>query len=84
MNLGKIGRDKITGFQGVIIGQATYLFGCNTYAIAPQKWNSETSKRPETEWFDEGRIEIVGDGINPVDVQVETPGGEYNFDAPKI
>ena len=84
MNLGKIGKDKITGFQGVIIGKATYLFGCNQYAIAPQKWNAETAKRPDTEWFDEGRVEIVGDGVNPADVQVETPGAEFNFDAPKI
>ena len=83
-NLGKIGKDKITGFEGVIVGKATYLFGCHQYALAPQTWNKETGKRPETEWFDEGRISIVGEGIAPSDVQVEAPGAEFNFDAPKL
>ena len=83
-NFGKIGKDKITGFTGIIIGKADYLFGCAQYALAPQNWDKEKGSRPVTEWFDEGRIEITGDGIAPSDVQVEKPGAEYNSDAPSI
>ncbi|UTB32755.1 MAG: hypothetical protein NKF70_00255 [Methanobacterium sp. ERen5] len=32
-------------------------------------------------WYDEGRIEIIGDGIRPEDVKVEDNGGP-NCDAP--
>ena len=30
-NLGKRAKDKITGFEGVIIGKTTYLFGCDVF-----------------------------------------------------
>lgn len=81
-NLGKIGRDKITGFEGVIIGKCSYLFGCDTYGLAPRSFNKETGARANTEWFDKGRIEIIDECINPKDVQIEKPGADYNFDAP--
>ena len=82
-NLGKEAKDKITGFQGIIVGRITYLFGCNQYGIAPQQWDKEKGKRPETEWFDEGRIAIVGEGISASEVSVEAPGADFNFDAPR-
>lgn len=80
---GKKGKDKITGFEGIIIGKIDYLFGCRQYGIAPQNFDKEKGKRADTEWFDEGRIEIVGEGISPKDVQVEKPGADFNFDNPK-
>lgn len=82
-NLGKVGKDKVTGFRGIIIGEAKYLFGCTQYGLAAQTFDPEKGKRGETEWFDEGRIEIIGEGIKASDVQVERPGADYNFDAPK-
>lgn len=72
--LGKKAKDKITGFEGIIIGRAEHLFGCCTYGLAPQVYDNEKSKRGETEWFDEGRIEIVSEGINPQEVTVEKNG----------
>lgn len=83
-DLGKLGRDKITGFEGIIVGYAVYLFGCNTYALAPRTFNKETGKRPETEWFDDGRIEIIGEGVSVEEVKGDKPGAEFNFDSPKI
>ena len=81
-NLGKEAKDKITGFKGIIIGKCSYLFGCDQYGIAAQSANT-TGKRPDTEWFDKGRVEIIGAGIDPGEVQVEEPGAEYNYDSPK-
>jgi hypothetical protein len=83
-NLGKLAKDKITGFEGIIVGKIVYLFGCNQYGLAPRNWDKEKGKRPETEYFDAGRVEIVGEGVNPADVQGEDPGGENNFDTPKV
>ncbi len=80
-NLGKLGKDKITGFQGIIIGKIEYLFGCTQYGLAPRALN-EGNKIIETNWFDEGRIEIIGEGIAVEEVQAERPGG-INRDCPK-
>lgn len=71
--LGLEARDKVTGFTGIIAVRCEHLFGCNTYGLVP-KVDSSTGKRNETEWFDEGRIEIIGDGVKPESVQVDTPG----------
>lgn len=81
--LGKKAKDKITGFEGIIISKVTYLFGCNQYGIAPQYYDSEKGKRADTEYFDEGRIEILGDGVRADEVSVDEPGADFNADAPK-
>jgi len=39
-------------------------------------------KLEPSQWFDEGRIEIVGPGVTAAEVQVEKPGGP-NRDAPR-
>jgi hypothetical protein len=77
--LGKKGQDKITGFQGIIIGRCEHLYGCNTYGLSTQV--SKEGNRIQTEWFDEARIIIIGKGIfipNPDDGRLRANrGGEY-------
>lgn len=82
-NLGKLGKDKVTNFEGIIVGKVHYLFGCDQYAIASRTFNKDKGERGATEWFDEGRIEVIGEGILASDVSVEKPGADYNFDSPK-
>ena len=77
--LGKKAIDKITGFEGIIIGKCEYLFGCNQYGITPP---AKDGKCGETQWFDEGRIEVIDDGITPESVK-GTKNGGVNSDAPK-
>jgi hypothetical protein len=72
--LGKEVRDKVTGFTGIITGKIIYLFGCSQYSVQ-QKVDSE-GKKPSTEWLDEGRIEVIGEGITHESVQAEKPGAE--------
>ncbi len=79
INLGKKAKDKITGFSGIITGRAQYLYGCDQYCIVPPAKDGEIKGG---EWFDEGRIEVTGDGVNPEDVRVDKPGGP-NRDCPK-
>jgi len=80
IKLGQEGKDKITGFQGIISVKAEYLYGCNQYGLTPKV--DENGKIGDTQFFDEGRIEIVGNGILPEEVQVEKNGG-VNRDAPR-
>lgn len=79
IQLGKKAKDKITGFEGIIIGRAQYLYGCDQYGLAPE---AKDGKVLETNWFDEGRVEITGDGVSAKEVQVEKPGGP-NRDFPR-
>lgn len=81
IELGQKGKDKITGFEGIITGRASYLYGCDQYSIVPAI--DKDGKTGETHWFDEGRIEITGPGVTAASVQVEKPGGP-NRDAPRI
>jgi len=79
IQLGQKARDKVTGFEGILVGRVQYLFGCNQYSISPP---AKDGKVNDSQWFDEGRVEVIGPGIAPEAVQVEKPGGP-NRDCPK-
>jgi len=82
LQLGATGQDIITGFEGVLIGKAEYLTGCTQYALSPKV--DKDGKIQAAEWFDEGRIRIVGDVvIAPVEVAGPKPGGP-NRDSPRV
>ena len=78
-NLGKKAKDKITNFEGIIIGKVTYLFGCDQYCITPIVKDGAIQK---SEWFDDGRVEILKEGIEPEKVRGTKNGGP-NRDCPK-
>lgn len=79
INLGQKAKDKITGFEGIITGRAEYLYGCTQFCIVPL---AKDGKICDSQWFDEGRIQVIGSGILPEEVQVEKPGGP-NRDCPR-
>jgi hypothetical protein len=70
--LGKLARDKVTGFEGIIVAKGIHLFGCNTYALTPKAKDGEVKS---SQWFDEGRIVITGEGITAEEVKGKKPGG---------
>lgn len=56
--LGFLGRDIVTGFEGMIVSKHDYLHGCTRFAIEPTKLNKDG--RPiEPCVFDEARIEVT-------------------------
>lgn len=80
IELGKKAKDKVTGFAGVITARAQYLTGCDQYCIAPKA--GKQGECPSSQWFDEGRVLVMGDGIKPSKVQGSKRGGP-NRDAPR-
>ena len=78
IELGQKGRDKITKFEGLITGRAQYLTGCDQYVLVPEV---KDGKLETSQWFDEGRIEIIGPGITAAEVAAPAPGGPQR-DAP--
>ena len=79
IKLGQKGRDKVTGFEGIIAGHADYLYGCDQYMLTPK---STDGKAAESCWFDDGRIEVISEGIDPESVKAKKNGGP-NFEAPR-
>lgn len=70
--LGKMAKDKITGFTGILTVRCEFLTGCNRYCIQPTELKD--GKPIDTMYFDEGCIEVIGEGISAKEVQVEERG----------
>ena len=73
--LGKKAKDKITGFEGIITSKHVYLTGCTQYGIQPVV--DKDGKVPERNYFDEGRIEIIGDGFTEESVTAKDNGCDF-------
>ena len=58
-NVGREGKDRITGFSGTITGVVFYVTGCAQYLITPKV--KKDNDKSEPMWFDETRILIMGD-----------------------
>jgi hypothetical protein len=71
VTLGCKARDKVTGFEGIVTGKCDYLYGCAQWGLTPAAKDGEVK---DSRWFDEGRVERVGDGIAPESVRVERNG----------
>jgi len=68
-------KDMVTGFEGTITAKCEYIYGCTQYLITP-KTDKEGKKR-DGEWFDEGRIVLLGKGIEPEKVRGKKNGCEF-------
>ena len=68
---GKKCRDKVTGLEGICIACTTSLFSSDQYLL--ERLNKKSI--PVNEWFDEGRLEIIGAGITAEEVSSSRPGG---------
>jgi hypothetical protein len=66
-------RDKVTGFEGIILGRTEYATGCIQYGVCPSKLTAD-GKVPDWHWFDGGRlIEVISDGEIKVDKEAGGP-----------
>jgi hypothetical protein len=60
LELGRKGKDKITGFAGTIVGRCEYLTGCNQVLLVPPVGKDGAYK--DGQWFDEQRVAYEGTG----------------------
>lgn len=70
--LGKMGKDKITGFAGILMSRVEFLTGCNRYCIQPTELKD--GKPIDGIYFDEAQIQIVSEGILAKDITGEKKG----------
>ena len=73
---GMLARDVITGFTGIVTGTVDYLTGCRQYLLTPydRSGGQLVDNRPESQWFDIDRLEIVSSDIIQLPRGVH-PGG---------
>ena len=64
---GKLGKDVVSDFTGIIIGKAIHLSGCTNFLLAPKV--KENGKMKKALYFSAERIEIIGDGIKVDEVK---------------
>lgn len=75
--LGETLRDKVTGFQGVVMVRAEYSTGCVHYGLCPRELKD--GKPIDWEWIDSSRLERVSE-FQPVDFgqpQRKTASGPF-------
>lgn len=69
---GKKATDKVTGFTGTVTSKHIYMYGCTQYGLTPKV--DKDGKTQDTKFFDEGRLEIFEETINPASVKAEKNG----------
>ncbi len=57
--LGTVVREKITGFEGVVMSQCNYISGCIQYGVLSQKLTAE-GKTADWIYYDENRLHNTG------------------------
>lgn len=57
---GDLVKHVIHGFQGVVIGEVTYLTGCRQLLVLPEKLDN--GQPPEAQWYDDCALELVKAG----------------------
>ncbi len=75
--LGAMLREVITGFKGVAMGRTQYFTGCNHYGLLSPILNKD-GKPEEWQWFDETRLEQIGDFLIVLDDGKPTSGPHPN------
>jgi hypothetical protein len=59
-SLGDLIRDKVTGFEGICVGRANHISGCDTYGVQPR--GLKDGNAIEHKWYDDPRLELVTAG----------------------
>jgi hypothetical protein len=57
--LGDCVRDTISGFEGIAVARAEYLYGCVRFQVEAQRLG-ENGAPIESVWFDEQRLDVAG------------------------
>jgi heat shock protein HspQ len=78
---GEIVKDKVTGFEGVIMVRSDYYTGCNTYGLLSQETN-ESGTPKDWVWIDETLLDKTEK--KNIFTESEKPDGGPHPNAPQI
>lgn len=73
--LGATVRDKVTDFEGVVVGRGDHISGCDTYGLQSRVLKDGVPQ--DMKWFDEPRLVLVDSTPNLiVDEREERTGAD--------
>jgi len=79
--LGTEVEDKVSGFKGKVLMVVEYLHNCSHYFVEPPV--DSDGKPREGQFYDEGRLTVLGLGITPEDVAAPKRGSVFSRDLPR-
>lgn len=82
VSLGKEVEDKVSNFKGKALVSIENLHNCNQYYV--EQPVDKNGKVRDGQWFDEGRLSVIGEGVNPEEVAAPKRGSVFSRDLPKI
>ena len=59
IKLGQKVKDKITGYEGIVVVKTDWIHGCTRFGVKSQ--SLKDGKPIDMEWFDEPDLEVVKD-----------------------
>lgn len=72
--LGQVVRDKVTKFEGAIVGRSEHISGCDTFGVQPDTLKDGAPQ--DVRWFDEPRLEATGRALPIVDERAVRTGAD--------
>lgn len=69
IQLGQKVRDRVTGFEGIVVNKVEYLNGCIQFCVKPRC--GEDGKMSAGEYIDDAQLEVVDDDGIIVDVSAD-------------
>ena len=72
---GQVLKDKVSGFQGVVVGRTEYDTGCRHYGLQSQELHD--GKPVDWEWFDESRLILVAGSENVLEKSRTPTSGQF-------
>jgi hypothetical protein len=67
-------KDKITGFEGVVMVIAHYSTGCIHYGLLSEKLNKDGGM-DDWLWLDQSRLDLVEKSVTVFDIDEDSPSG---------
>ncbi len=68
IELGRIARDSVSGFEGRVVGVSRYITGCDQYLLTPRSENPREKK--DSHWIDDHRLEVLAN--DPMELPVKS------------
>lgn len=72
--LGERVADKVTKFEGIVVGRSNFISGCDTFGVVPETLKDGAPQ--DAKWFDEPRLASKGGSILSVDERETKTGAD--------
>lgn len=80
IKLGTEVKDKVSNFEGKVLLITENMNNCSQYYVEPTV--DKDGKTRDGNWFDEGRLEVIGEGILPSEDASTKRGSVFSRDLP--